>query len=161
MKNDYLNGSADGMAEDIIRAICQLGASELHAKTNYEKANAELENGLIDVEDPDVLAKQLAKLERIREDINIYAELRRKAMLTLYELYENENSDKEMWCMVKHLGMASTTLFEAYQGSDNDLAILTLAVDTNKAFVKALSEFLGAEVTDCASCISDYLKAKE
>ena len=50
------------------------------------------------------------------------------------------------------------TVFEAYEASDNDLELLNLAYEANKAFVSALSRFLGIELTDCAACFADSMK---
>lgn len=152
--------ASDGIGEDLLRAITNFACSEAHAKTLYEKVNAELENGLVDVEDEKVLQSRLDEMGALREDINNYAELRRKTMLALYEQYGSKG-DKNMWCMVKHLSVSTMTLFEAYQASDDDLGLLQLAIDSNKQFVKAVSRFVGADMTECASCLSDYLKAKE
>ena len=144
-----------GYAEDLIRSYVQFGCAEIHAKTLYEKATAELENGIIDVEDADILQKQLALIEAYREDIDIYADLRRKAMRKLFSMFEG---NRDMWCQVKHLGIGAMTMFEAYQGSDNDPDLLQLAYEANKAFVGAMTRFLGAEMSDCAACLSDFLK---
>lgn len=156
--NNRLNNAADGSAEDLIRTIMHLGASEYHALSLYQKAMAELENGLIDVDDPDVLDNQLSKIDRYRKDLIDYAELRRTAMLLLFQMYDG--GDKDMWCQIKHLGTAYITAIESYQASE-DLNMLQLASDINKKFTEALTAFLGAEITDCASCLSDFLKAKE
>ena len=67
MKN---NMSEVGIAEDMIRSYVQFGCAEIHAKGLYEKAMAELENGLVDVEDAEVLQKQLDKCNLYQEDIN-------------------------------------------------------------------------------------------
>lgn len=150
--------SETGMAEDLIRSIVQTGCAEVHAKTLYEKAVAELENGLIDIEKDEVLESQLNKLDELKKEINALASLRRKTTLTLYNMF---NGDKTYWCQVKHLGIAMYTLFEAYEASDNDLVLLDLALEANKQFIKAMTHFLGTEITDCASCFSDAMKAKE
>lgn len=154
MKNE---NSSDGMAEDLIRSFVQTGCGEIHAKTLYEKAVAELENGIIDIDDADVVKNQLEKIEQIKEEISELAELRRKIMIQLFEMYDG---DKTYWCQVKHLGIGAYTLFEAYQASDDDQSLLDLANDANKAFIKALSHFLGMTPVDCAACFSDMLKAK-
>lgn len=146
-----------GYSEDLIRSYIQFGCAEIHAKTLYEKATAQLENGLVDVTDPDVLQSQLDKCEQYKEDINTYADLRRKLMRKLFEMFEG---DKDMWCQVKHLGIGAMTLFEAYQGSDDDVELLNMAYEANKAFVSAMTRFLGAEVSDCASCLTDFLKGE-
>lgn len=158
-KNTYLNNAADTKAEDMIRALTQFGCAEVHAKTLYEKAVAELENGLIDVSNADVLSAHLDKIERIKEEIETYSQLRRKATLSLYDMYDG--GDRDYWCMVKHLSIGAMCAFEAYEGSDNDLELLELATEANKAFVQAISIFIGTEVTDCAACLGDFLKASE
>lgn len=149
--------STSGIGEDIIRGIAQLGSAEMHLKTLIEKAEAELENGIVDVENPDEVNAHIEKLRDYTEEIIEIAQLRRETMLYLYEMYEG---DKDAWCLVKHLAIANMTIFEAWQASDSDPKLYSLAIKTNKSFVKAITRFLGAEVTDCSSCLSDFLKAK-
>lgn len=152
MRNEH---SSDGMAEDIIRSIVQMGCAEVHAKTLYEKAVAELENGLIDIGNDDVVQTQLKKIEAIKEEISSYASIRRKAMLYLFGMYKG---DKNYWCEIKHLGIAAYTLFEAWEASDNDDDLLDIAMEAQKAFTRALCAFLGKEITDCAACFADMIK---
>lgn len=144
-----------GQAEDMIRAFVQFGAAEIHAKGLYEKTTAELENGIVNVEDNEVLQKHLDKCEQYRLDIETYANLRRSVTRKLFNMFDG---DKDTWCLVKHLGIGAMTLFEAYEASDNDLELLNMAYEANKAFVSALSRFLGIEVTDCAACFADAMK---
>lgn len=144
-----------GQAEDMIRAFVQFGAAEIHAKGLYEKTTAELENGYINVEDNEVLQKHLDKCEQYRLDIETYANLRRSVTRKLFEMFDG---DKDTWCLVKHLGIGAMTLFEAYEASDNDLELLNMAYEANKAFVLAMTRFLGVEISDCAACLSDSLK---
>lgn len=149
------NDSEVGMAEDMIRSFVQFGAAEIHAKGLYEKTTAELENGYINVEDNEVLQKHLDKCEQYRKDIEAYANLRRSVTRYLFKMFEG---DKDVWCLVKHLGIGAMTLFEAYEASDNDPELLNLAYDANKSFVLAMTRFLGVEISDCAACLSDSLK---
>ena len=144
-----------GIAEDMIRAFVQFGAAEIHAKGLYEKATAQMENGLIEVENNEVLQKHLEKCEQYRIDIDTYANLRRSVMRSLFAMFEG---DKDTWCLIKHLGIGAMCIFEAYQASDNDLELLNTAYEANKAFVGAMSRFLGVEVTDCAACFADAMK---
>lgn len=144
-----------GQAEDMIRAFVQFGAAEIHAKGLYEKTTAELENGYINVEDNEVLQKHLDKCEQYRLDIETYANLRRSVTRKLFSMFDG---DKDTWCLVKHLGIGAMTLFEAYEASDNDLELLNMAYEANKAFVLAMTRFLGVEISDCAACLSDSLK---
>ena len=152
-KNDM---SEVGYAEDLIRSYIQFGCAEIHAKTLYEKTTAELENGMIDVEDAEALQSHLDKCEMFKDDINEYASIRRDIMRKLMDMFPN--GDKSMWCQAKHLGIGMMTLFEAYQGSDDDVELLHMAYEANKAFTKAMTRFLGIEISDCASCFSDALK---
>lgn len=148
--------SSDGLGEDLIRAFTQIGCAESHAKTLLEKATAELDNGLIDIEKPDVVDNQISHINDLIEEIDSLAELRRDMMRYLQKLYPN--GDKTYWCMVKHLSIASMTAFEVYQASDDDPDLLNMALEANKRFVKALTHFLGVEISDCASCFSDMMK---
>lgn len=152
MKN---KDSETGMAEDMLRSIVQLGATEIHYQTLYCKYRAELENGLIDVENEKIRNKHMDKMEHYRDEINDIANIRRAMMRKLFSMFDG---NKDAWCLIKHLGIASMTAFEAYQASDNDLDLLDIYYDINKEFNKAVTDFLGMEITDCAACVSDMLK---
>ena len=156
MKNQY---SETGAAEDLVRAFVQFGCAEIHAMSLHYKTTAEMENGLVDVSDSEVLQKQLEKLDMYQEDIDTYAGLRRNAMRILFQMFEG--GDKDAWCLVKHLGIGAMTAFETYEASDNDPELLNLAYEANAAFTKALSRFLGVEITTCAACFADALKGAE
>lgn len=144
-----------GYAEDLIRSMVQFGCAEIHAKGLYEKTTAELDNGIVDVTDQEVLSAQLDKLNSYKEDIETYANLRRGIMRKLMSMFDG---NKDMWCQIKHLGIGAMTLFEAYEGSDDDAELLLMAYEANKAFISAITRFLGIEWTDCAACLSDSLK---
>ena len=148
---------ADGIAEDLIRAFVQTGCAELHMKTLVEKYNAQLENGLIDLDDNGAVLRQTDKITAITEEMNNLAELRRSLMLRLFDMFDG---DKDFWCLTKHLGIGSYTLFEAYQASEDDSELYTLALEANKRFIWSLSQFIGMDPVDCASCFADLLKAK-
>lgn len=147
---------SDGAAEDIIRAFVQAACSEGHYKTLIEKYSAELNNGLIDVEDQDVVNAHIEKLNDAMSELDAVAELRRSLMLYLMEAY---GGDKDFWCLVKHLGTAQYNTFEAYQAT-GDAALLNVSLELNARFTKAITRFLGTEITDCAACLSDLIKAK-
>lgn len=149
--------ASNGIAEDIIRSFVQVGSAELHVKTIIEKRVSELENGMVKDDDiPDTIDK----IESLKDELNQLAEVRRSQMLYLYNLYGGKG-DKEQWCMVKHLGLAMYTAFESYQASDNDAELLSQALELNKVFIQAVTKYLGVEITQCASCFSDILKAEE
>lgn len=150
-----------GSAEDLIRAITQMGAAEIHAMGLYYKTQAELENGLIDVEDNAVLQKELEKSEQYKADIEIYSSLRRQMMNALMNMVGTDDANKDLWCMIKHLGLAMMQTFEAYENSDNNLELLCIAYESNKAFTNAITRFLGIEITDCAACFADAMRSIE
>ena len=152
MRNEM---STSGIGEDMLRSIIQFGCAELHAKTLYEKTRAELENGIIDCEDETALKAAIDRMEEFRKDVENYSELRRRSMRALMRMFEG---DKDMWCQIKHLGTGAMTMWEAYEASDGDGELLDIAYDANKEFVKAVTRFLGMEITDCAACLSDMLK---
>ena len=150
-----------GAAEDLLRAVVQMGAAEIHAMGLYFKTTAEMENGLVNIDDPEVLQKQIEKAEMYREDIETYATLRRQMTTALKDMVGTEEANKDMWCMVKHLGLSMMQCFEAYENSDNNLELLNLAYEANKAFTKAVTRFLGIEISSCSACLSDALKGVE
>lgn len=150
-----------GAGEDLLRAIVQMGAAEIHAMGLYFKTQAEMENGLINVEDNEVLQKQIEKAEMYREDIETFADLRRQMMSALMEMVGTDDANKDLWCMVKHLGLSAMQTFEAYENSDNNLALLNIAYDANKAFTRAVTRFLGVEITDCAACFAESMRGVE
>lgn len=143
---------SDGIAEDLIRSFVQVGCAEVHMKTLIEKTNSELENDMVEV-----FQAQSEKLNELVEEANNLAELRRSIMLRLFNMYDG---DKDYWCVVKHLGIGAFTLFEAYEASEDDPALLELALEANKRFIKAMCRFLGTEIVDCAACFADLMSAK-
>lgn len=155
-KNEF---SSSGIAEDMIRAFVQMGCAEVHLKTLYEKTLAEMENGIVDVEDEKVRHKWMEKAEQYRQDMIASADLRRQMMVSCFEMFEG--GDKDVWCMVKHLGVSNFCAWECYMASDDDPSLLDIAVESNKLFTKYVSQFLGTEISDCAACLSDFLRGKE
>ena len=149
--------SSSGIAEDLIRAIQQMCCSELHLITLYEKTVAEMENGLVDVSDQDVLNEYVDKAENYKEDIIEATNIRRQMMSKLFSMFDG--GDKDVWCMFKPLSSATYCAWEVYLASDDDPELLSIAVDTNKMFTRFTTQFLGMEITDCASCLNDMLKA--
>lgn len=143
-------------AEDIIRALVNAAVAEAHAKTNYEKLVSEMENGTVDVEDTEVFTAQADKIDNTHEQLGNLTALRRRIMQVLFDAFPNHNEME--WCMVKHLAITQNCLFEAYQASDGDTMLERLWLDANEEFVKAMTDFLGFEVTPCSACFSEMLK---
>ena len=154
MENKY---ATDGIAEDIIRSFVQIATLEMHTKTLLEKRVSELEYGMIDEDD---IEEQIEVIKELEVEIHELTKLRREDMLYLYEMYGSVG-DKEKWCSVKHLGIGMMTAFEAWQASDNDPQLLRGALKKNQYFIKAISAFLGVEITECASCFANILKTNK
>lgn len=156
--------STDGIAEDLIRSFTQLAVTEMHCKTLLEKRFSELDNGLINIDDNETIKNHLSKIDDIHEMLSNLASARRSDMLMLYKMY-GENGDKEQWCLVKHLAISSMTAFECFQAVNNESEfygeLLENALNKNKMFINSLSKFIGVEITECASCFADILKAKK
>ena len=150
------NIQSDGVAEDLIRAFVQVGCAEIHVKTLVEKYNAQLENGLIDLETE--LESHTEKLQDAITELNNLAELRRELMLKLFDMYDG---DKDWWCVTKHIGIGAYTLFECYQASEDDPELYLQALEANKRFIHALSHFLGTEITECAACFFDGMRKEK
>ncbi|MCL1925094.1 MAG: hypothetical protein FWF50_05875 [Defluviitaleaceae bacterium] len=154
MKNIH---ATDGMSEDIIRSFVQLATLEMHMKTLLEKRVSELENGMLEETE---IEQQIETITALETDLHAIADIRRGDMLYLYEMYGSVG-DKEQWCSVKHLAIAMMTSFEAWQASKQDDYLLMTALKKNRYFIKALSTFLGVELTECAACFADILKINE
>lgn len=154
MKNTH---ASNGIAEDIIRSFVQIAGAELHLKTSIEKMTSEIETCVIDDEH---VTEYVQQIEDVKEEVIELARIRREEMLYLFKLY-GEKGNKDYWCVVKHNAMSMYTAWEAWQASDNDPELLDFALDLNKCLIKSITKFLGVEVTQCASCFTDILKAKE
>ena len=151
--------SSSGMAEDQIRAIQQMCCAELHLITLYEKTVAEMENGIIDVSDSEVLMKHIEKAEQYKNDIIDATNIRRQMMSKLFSMFDG--GDKDVWCMFKHLASATYCAWEVYLASEDDPELLSIAVDTNKMFTRFTTQFLGMEITSCVACVSDMMKGEK
>lgn len=153
---ERIGAVSDGMAEDMLRAITQLICAEGHYKTLIEKYDSELNNGLIGEDDA---VDYVAKINDAVDELQAVSEERRALMLALMGRYPN--ADKTMWCSVKHLLHAEYCAFEAYQATDNEAGALSAWLRIRRRTVKAITLWLGVEVTECSSCLSDILKGNE
>lgn len=147
--------TGDTGAEDIIRALVNAAVAEAHVKTNYEKSISEMENGKVDVENETTYSLQVDKIETTHEQLDSITNLRRRIMQALYDKFPNHKETE--WCMVKHLAVVQNCLYEAYTASQDTL-LERLWLDANEEFTKAMTDFLGFEITPCSSCFADMLK---
>lgn len=144
--------SSEGLLEDLMRTMVQLTCAELHEKTNIERLNADLELGEINLQEFDELEPDyIANLEQVTA-------LRRTTTKLIFDIAGGKGNEKK-WCLTKHVGAAMYTAFEAWQASDNDMALYDLYLNINQYFIKVMTEFMGLPVISCASCLTDILKA--
>ena len=80
-------------------------------------------------------------------------------MSACFEMFDG--GDRDVWCMVKHLGISNMCAWETWQASDDDPELLDIAIESNKLFTKYLTRFFGMEVSPCSACLSDALLGKE
>ena len=152
--NNYNKDTSTGVAEDLLRGLMHLAALEMHFKTDIEKLTGELELG-----DYDDLSELTNKITQSRDTLVEITNLRRADMLYLYDMFDGQG-DKSYWCIVKHLLFVAISSFEIWQatGSNEDFNGFLRANELLNTYV---AMFIGVEVTDCASCFSDILKAEE
>lgn len=149
--------STSGIAEDIIRSLTHIACDEMHKKTLLEKADSQLKYGMINVDKSDELQSHLKKIEELRDEVNAIASIRRRYMIQLRSIF-NDQGDKEQWCSFKHQMIAMMCAFEAWQASNDDEDLYQIYLELNQMFTKTTAKFLGVEITECASCLSDMLK---
>lgn len=150
--------SSSGQAEDLIRAFQQMCCAELHLITLYQKTVAELENGIVDLDDDEAREKHIEKARQYGDDLIRATDCRRAMMKACFELFDN--GDKDVWCMVKHLGASAACAWEVWQASDDDPKLMMIALEANKLFTRFVTQFLGMEITDCASCFADMINGE-
>lgn len=143
--------STSGMLEDLIRAMVQFSAIEVHAKTALEKAKHELA-----VCDDDLLEEAILDEQNAEKHLLDATTLRRNSMTIIADYAHNLNPEK--WCEVKHASMGMYTAFEAYQANSSDLNLYDLYIAANNIFIEIVSDWLGLDIPPCAACFSDALK---
>ena len=151
---NYNKNTSTGVAEDIIRGLMHLVALEMHLKTDIEKLTSELETG-----DYDNQQEHVEKITIARRSSGEITDMRRSDMLKLYQLF-GEKGDKSYWCIVKHLLFVAMSSFEVWQATNDSLDYEGF-LKANELLNLYVAMFIGVEVTDCASCFSDILKAEE
>lgn len=144
--------SSEGLLEDLIRTMVQLTCAELHEKTNVERLNADLELGNITMDEFNQMEPDYI------ENLEQVTALRRATTKMIFDISGGEGNVKK-WCLTKHVGGAMYTAFEAWQASDNDMALYDLYLSINQYFIKVMTDFMGLPVISCASCLTDMLKA--
>lgn len=140
-----------GLLEDLIRSMVQLSALELHAKTQCEKAEYNLQ-----VVDQEELEDAIEVLGKAESNLLKVTEHRRTVMRLIIGFVPN--ADPTKWCEVKHISMAMITAFEAMQADQSHTGLADYFYGINRLFIETISDWLHLDIPPCASCFEDALK---
>lgn len=154
----HINKVADSGAEDVIRALNNVCCNEAHSLTLYNKYSSQLENGTVDVDNPEIVNELLERADNAKKQMDSFTNLRRAIMQKLMEM---SDGNKDQWCCVKHSALTANCLYEAWMASSDDADLERLYLDAQAEYTKVLSDFMGFEITPCSACFSDMLKEGE
>ena len=159
MKN-YNKNSSSGVAEDALRAIREARALENHQFTLMMELDSKWKDSLnADELDTDALERVMEDVRESVEDMLKISQIRRKRMKYATDIFNNKGDEKK-WCSIKHvLGLIEST-FEIWQADPTPENFEDL-VDVNELTIKFITKWLGVEITSCAACFGDILKATE
>lgn len=156
--------SSVGITEDIITNIMHLGASEYHLEILIRKYEDQikfwynLDNPEFQTEEDKVAIYDTKdKVYQITQLLQTTTEQRRKAM-ELLKSQANEEGNPDMWCLLKHVLVATITAFEAWQVDLANDKVKFAFLEQSRVANQVLAIFLGYGVTPCSACLTDQLK---
>jgi len=132
---------------DTIEAIANLNAMVSHYKECVQDLHiTQQETGDLDIRED--INKTLTLLHEAND-------MRRQAM----RLLEDEKSDKNHWCAVKHSITVYMTMWETYEAT-KEKEWLDLALRSSELMSKQIGLWLGieGEMEGCLRCLGDRLK---
>ena len=145
--------SSVGITEDIITNIMHLGASEYHLEILIRKYEDQikfwynLDNPEFQTEEDKVaIYDTKEKVYQITQLLQTTTEQRRKAM-ELLKSQANEEGNPDMWCLLKHVLVATITAFEAWQVDLANDKVKFAFLEQSRVANQVLAIFLGYEVT--------------
>lgn len=156
--------SSVGITEDIITNIMHLGASEYHLNILIRKYEDQMifwyHDGSPEFqsqEDIDNVKELESKIADATMLLNTTTEARREAMRAL-KAQGNGSGNPDVWCLLKHLLVATVTAFEAWQVNLSDENIKSIFMEQSRLANQVIAMFLGYEVTPCSACLTDQMK---
>lgn len=156
--------SSVGITEDIITNIMHLGASEYHLEILIRKYEDQikywynLENPEFQTEEDKIaIVDTRDKVYQLTQLLQSTTAERRNAMLLL-KSQANEKGNPDMWCLLKHVLVATITAFEAWQVDLANDKVKFAFLEQSRVTNQVLALFLGYEVTSCSACLTDQLK---
>jgi len=153
--NNFNLHTSSGVAEDLIRGLQNLVALEAHYLTDLLKYQSQIDQNLVD---GDEIMSTIESIEFSQEMLTNITMLRRAEMKRLKSMFKDEEGDDSYWCSVKHLLGVTMFLTEVWQGTNDDDDFDAM-VKANELLIYTMTKFLGVEITSCAACFSDMLKA--
>lgn len=156
--------SSVGITEDIITNIMHLGASEYHLNILIRKYEDQMifwyNDGSPEFqsqEDIDNVKELDSKIADATMLLKTTTEARREAMRALKE-QGNGSGNPDVWCLLKHLLVATITAFEAWQVNLSDENMKSIFMEQSRLVNQVIAMFLGYEVTPCSACLTDQMK---
>ena len=156
--------SSVGITEDIITNIMHLGASEYHLEILIRKYEDQikywynLDNPEFQTEEDKIaIFDARYKVYQLTQLLQSTTAERRNAMLLL-KSQANEKGNPDMWCLLKHVLVATITAFEAWQVDLANDKVKLAFLEQSRVTNQVLAWFLGYEVTPCSACLTDQLK---
>lgn len=156
--------SSVGITEDLLTNIMHLCASEYHLNILIRKYEDQItfwyNDGMPEfqsAEDLDNIVINEGIIKDCVETLSNITVQRRNAM-KLLKSQANENGNKDMWCLLKHMLTATVTAFEVWQVNLLDEHTKRIFIDQSRATNQVIAMFLGYEVTPCSACLTDQMK---
>lgn len=156
--------SSVGIVEDILTNIMHLGASEYHLEILIRKYEDQMKFWYNDgvpefqsTEDIETVQELEEKVQELIMLLKATTEQRREAMRAL-KAQATEKGNADLWCLLKHVLVATITAFEAWQVDLANENVKELFVEQSRVANQVIAMFLGYEVTPCSACLTDQMK---
>ena len=156
--------SSVGITEDIITNIMHLGASEYHLEILIRKYEDQikywynLDNPEFQTEEDRIAIVDTSdKVSQLPQLLQSTTAERRYAMLLL-KSQANEKGNPDMWCLLRHVLVATIKAFEVWQVDLANDKVKFAFLEQSRVTNQVLALFLGYEVTPCSACLTDQLK---
>lgn len=145
--------------EDLIQNVKDLYAMECHAQSAYRKMTEGME--LLPSPTSEQETEEYRKsLKYYQESKEFYKQIQQEIKKLRYETYGVMNQllpqefDEHASCLFKH-GAGVARRAEELIDSKEDKVFYQYMQDTHKVFNKITTKFLGLEIAECSTCVSE------
>ncbi|WP_242327817.1 hypothetical protein [Enterococcus avium] len=148
--------------EDLIQNVKDLYAMECHATSAYRKM-VEIENLLVSPScdsSAEKVEEYEATLKELKKSKLFYQEMQRQAKQMRYDTYSviqhvsGVEFDEHASCLFKH-GAGVARRSEELLEDDPDPVLYEYMKNTNQLFNMITTKFLGLEIAECSTCVSE------